>query len=149
MSDSAQGPGWWLASDGRWYPPELWTGPPQASPQMSQAPGYGQSGYGQSGYGQYGYPPHPMAGGAPAQRPSTNGFAIASLICSCAGIIALGIPSVVGIVFGFLARSRIRQSYGIQRGDGLALAGIIVGFAVVGLVILGLVVDATHSRTGQ
>lgn len=22
MSDSAQGPGWWLASDGRWYPPE-------------------------------------------------------------------------------------------------------------------------------
>ncbi len=23
MSDVAQGPGWWLASDGRWYPPEL------------------------------------------------------------------------------------------------------------------------------
>ncbi len=22
MSDTAQGPGWWLASDGRWYPPE-------------------------------------------------------------------------------------------------------------------------------
>jgi uncharacterized membrane protein len=129
---------------------------------MSQAPGYGQSGYGQygqsgygpSGYGQYGYapygyPPHPMAGGVPAQRPSTNGFAIASLICSCVGIIALGIPSVAGIVFGFLARSRIRRSYGAQRGNGLALAGIIVGFVVVGLVIIGLVVDATHSRTGQ
>lgn len=23
MSDVAQGPGWWIASDGRWYPPEL------------------------------------------------------------------------------------------------------------------------------
>src|ERR1700734_556463 len=22
MSDRAQGPGWWQASDGRWYPPE-------------------------------------------------------------------------------------------------------------------------------
>ena len=22
MSDTSQGPGWWLASDGRWYPPE-------------------------------------------------------------------------------------------------------------------------------
>jgi hypothetical protein len=23
MSDTSQGPGWWIASDGRWYPPEL------------------------------------------------------------------------------------------------------------------------------
>ena len=23
MSDTSQGPGWWLASDGKWYPPEL------------------------------------------------------------------------------------------------------------------------------
>ena len=23
MSDAAQGPGWWMASDGRWYPPHL------------------------------------------------------------------------------------------------------------------------------
>lgn len=35
MSDTTQGPGWWLASDGRWYPPHLapgaadgsWAGP--------------------------------------------------------------------------------------------------------------------------
>ncbi len=27
MSDASQGPGWWQASDGKWYPPE-------------QAPGY-------------------------------------------------------------------------------------------------------------
>ena len=23
MSDVTQGPGWWIASDGKWYPPEL------------------------------------------------------------------------------------------------------------------------------
>jgi hypothetical protein len=23
MSDKSEGPGWWIASDGRWYPPEL------------------------------------------------------------------------------------------------------------------------------
>jgi hypothetical protein len=23
MSDKAEGPGWWIASDGKWYPPEL------------------------------------------------------------------------------------------------------------------------------
>ena len=32
MSEVSQGPGWWLASDGRWYPPE-------------QAPGYPASGW--------------------------------------------------------------------------------------------------------
>jgi hypothetical protein len=37
-----------------------------------------------------------MAGSVPAQRPSTNGFAIASLICSCVGIIVGFV--VVGLV---------------------------------------------------
>lgn len=26
MSDTPQGAGWWQATDGRWYPPEQWTG---------------------------------------------------------------------------------------------------------------------------
>ena len=38
MSDTSQGPGWWLASDGRWYPPEQWTGPPNTSPLSTGAP---------------------------------------------------------------------------------------------------------------
>src|SRR5579862_9531608 len=28
MSDTSQGPGWWLASDGRWYPPQSAPLPP-------------------------------------------------------------------------------------------------------------------------
>src|SRR5690348_15270248 len=32
MSDTSQGEGWWLASDGRWYPPESFRPPPPAPP---------------------------------------------------------------------------------------------------------------------
>jgi hypothetical protein len=35
VSDESQGPGWWLASDGKWYPPELAPGSPQ-NPQSTQ-----------------------------------------------------------------------------------------------------------------
>jgi hypothetical protein len=54
----------------------------------------------------------------------------------------IGIPSVVGIVFGFVARAQIGRSNGAQRGDGLAVAGIVVGFLVVRLIAVGLVVNA-------
>src|SRR3954471_18323265 len=27
MSEASQGPGWWVASDGKWYPPEQAPGP--------------------------------------------------------------------------------------------------------------------------
>jgi Domain of unknown function (DUF4190) len=134
MSDSAQGPGWWLASDGRWYPPELWTGPTA----VANAPSYGPSAY-----------PTQVPSALVSTRRGTNGLAVASLVCSCAGIVLLGVPSIVGIVLGFVARAKIRQSNGEERGDGLALAGIIVGLVVVGLVLLVIVVNATHGRTGH
>jgi hypothetical protein len=35
MSDQSQGPGWWIASDGRWYPPEQ---APDAAPLSGHAP---------------------------------------------------------------------------------------------------------------
>jgi uncharacterized RDD family membrane protein YckC len=47
MSDTAQGPGWWQASDGKWYPPDQQPGP---------APGQMPYGYTQHGYG-YAYGP--------------------------------------------------------------------------------------------
>lgn len=41
MSDYSQGPGWWQASDGRWYPPEThpdYVAPPPAAPPADPAP---------------------------------------------------------------------------------------------------------------
>ena len=74
--------------------------------------------------------------------PKTNGLAIASLICSCAGLFF--VPAIPGIVLGFVARSQIKRSNGAQRGDGLAIAGIIVGFGW--LVLLALGIDRSGAR---
>jgi hypothetical protein len=114
-------------------------------------------------YGYGGAPPYPSAGGAaypvgplasyPAYgsgrvaAPKTNGLAIASLICSCAGLFFL--PVIPGIVLGFVARSQIRQSQGTQRGDGLAIAGIIIGFGWVVLFALGIAIDAANNSSSS
>jgi len=120
MSDTSQGPGWWLASDGKWYPPELWTGPPLSGPGFAQsAPtGYpGQTGAPPATTGapyrgpipQPGYAPYSPYGGPPVKR--TNGLAIASLVCGCAGFL-FSVPGVLVVIFGFIARSQVRQGGG-------------------------------------
>jgi hypothetical protein len=56
----------------------------------------------------------------------TSGLAIASLVC---GICQIGFPVPTGLVAIFLghaARRRIRRTG--ERGDGLALAGLILGY---------------------
>jgi hypothetical protein len=166
-----------LASDGKWYPPELWTGPPTPAPPTSapaasgtpaaapgpvptypnQAPSYqtqpsagtpyAAGAYPPQGYGQTPgpYGAYPSYRATPARK--TNGLAIASLVCSIAGLLL--IPLVLGIVFGFIARSQIKNSNGAQGGDGLALAGIIIGFGWAALFVLGAIVNATtHTNTG-
>jgi hypothetical protein len=162
MSDTAQGPGWWLASDGRWYPPELWSGraateaadvrpsrtPTRAFP--GPAPAYGP-GSTSAAYGHAARSPYPSDGIGQhpeydaAIAPKTNGLAIASLICSCAGLFFL--PAIAGIVLGFVARAQIKRFNGAQRGDGLAVAGIIVGFGWLVLFALGIALDAGNTTS--
>lgn len=62
----------------------------------------------------------------------TNGKAVAALVTSLVGlpltVVAVGVLlAIVGIVLGVMARREIRDSGGREGGDGLALAGIIVG----------------------
>ena len=61
----------------------------------------------------------------------TDGFAIASLVCSIVGLVT-GLGAVLGIVFGFVARDRIGKSENLT-GRGLALSGIIVGCLALAL----------------
>ena len=65
------------------------------------------------------------------QRPGTNGFAIAALAC---GIVI----SPLGIIFGFVALSQIKQTG--EEGRGLALAGIRVGAASLALTVIWIIV---------
>jgi hypothetical protein len=67
-----------------------------------------------------------------------NGFAVASLLL---GILWFaGIGSVLALVFGYRARHEIKNSGRRQRGSGLAIAGIILGW--IGLAILLVAVVA-------
>lgn len=208
-----------MASDGKWYAPELWTGPPStrpagaliedqpeqptspAQPEYGTQPGYaaqpsspaqptyppqgpvaapGSGGsvpptpppygavpYGATPYGatpsgappSYGAPPYsatpyyapgtpyaPYGQGAPSK---TNGLAIAALVCGIAGFLYF-IPAVLGIIFGFIARSQIKRSQDLQKGGGMALAGIITGFVWIALlVVLIIVVAATHNSNND
>ena len=121
MSDTSQGPGWWLASDGKWYPPQSASTPlpPPAAPGAptpptpvwSPAPGPGMP-----------LPPSAPYAGAPPGR-GMNGFAIAALVLGILWLCAVG--SVLAIVFGFVALSQIKSRQ--QSGKGLAIAGIVLG----------------------
>jgi hypothetical protein len=105
----------------------------------SPAYGYQQQGYQQQGYQQPGYEypqqaAYPSYGyGAPvvAAPAPTNGLAIASLVCSLAGILTCGVVSIVGAILGHVSRKQIRERG--DGGDGMALAGIIVGWVITGL----------------
>jgi hypothetical protein len=109
VSDTSQGPGWWQASDLKWYPPQAVPAgtPPPSAPYMP---------------GPYGAPTGPGSQG-------TNGLAVASLVLSLVWIWGLG--SLLAIIFSVIAKRQMRQSHGTQSGDGLAVAGLIIG--IVGL----------------
>jgi Domain of unknown function (DUF4190) len=101
--------------------------------------------------GGYGYPPPPAGGYGypppPPQSAATNGMAVASLVCSLFGWLCL-IGPLLGLIFGFVALSQIKQTG--QRGRGMALAGIIIGGILValaiGLGILGQVVKNVPTK---
>ncbi len=89
--------------------------PQQSAPTAgwTQQPGYGQP--------PVAYVPYPVP-----QR--TNGLAMASMITSIASFaLCGGLPGIVGAILGHVARRQVRVTG--EQGDGMALAGIIVGWA--------------------
>ena len=96
-------------------------------------------------------------GTPPAVRPrGTNGLAIASLACGIAQFMLGPLPTIPAIVFGHVARHQIKRTG--EDGAGLALAGLILGWAaivlgvliVVGVaaVVAGSTVHAAHAIPG-
>ena len=115
--------------------------PGQAPGPAAGQPGYGPPGYGQPGYGPPGYPPGygppgygqpgfgPMAYPPPYARP-TNTMAILALVLAF-------VFAPAGLVLGIIARKQIRETG--EQGDGLALAGIIVGAIACALWVLVII----------
>ena len=78
--------------------------------------------------------------GMSSEPPQTDGKAIGSLICGIASVtifsILAGIPA---IILGHISRSDIRKSAGRLKGEGLALAGLIMGYISLAIIPLILI----------
>lgn len=123
-------PPWGEQPEGSTPPPEPPPEPPPVSPPPPPSP-YGQPAA--SPYQPYGAPPTPYGAFQPTQQ--TNGLAIASLVVSIGSIVlCCGVPGIVGAILGHVARKQIKEQD--QAGDGMALAGIIVGWVSFGLVLV-------------
>lgn len=69
----------------------------------------------------------------------TSSLAIASLVAGILGWTLLPfIGTVVAIITGHMARREIRASQGQLDGDGLAIAGLVLGWVSVILLVVGL-----------
>lgn len=125
MSDVSQGPGWWMAADGKWYPPAP---PAPPAPPTFQAPGAPPAYY-------------PQATG-----PKNDGMSIAGLVCGISGLATLVlcgiglIPAILGVVFGLIGMKKIDASGGALKGRGMALAGAICGGVAIGLFVLYIII---------
>ena len=121
MSDASQGPGWWQATDGKWYPP---------APPASPAPPV------------YGVPQ--QAYYAPA-GPKNDGMSIAALVCGISGLATLVlcgigiVPAILGVIFGVIGKKKVEESGGALQGRGMALAGAICGAVAIGLFLIWMV----------
>jgi hypothetical protein len=98
------------------------------------------------GGGGFGPPPatYPRASYYVDTRPPTNGTAIGSLVCSLCGFIPPA--TILAVIFGHVARRQIRGTG--QRGDGLAIAGLIIGYigvALWALIFIVGIVAAAHN----
>ena len=65
---------------------------------------------------------------------TTNGLAVASLACGLAQFVFGPLPTIPAIVLGHVARHQIRRTG--EQGAGMALAGLLLGWAAVVLGIL-------------
>ena len=80
--------------------------------------------------------PQAAAGG------QTSGKAIASLVLSLVGLFACALLGIAGIILGQNALTEIRSSGGTIQGEGLAKAGIIIGWIELGLMVVFCIIYA-------
>lgn len=149
MSDFSQGPGWWLASDGKWYPPQGETAPPAAP----ATPAYGQPTYApQPDYSQPNYGAQPSYGAQPnyaaygqqpgSGQPNANGLSVASMVLGiisvifafCFGIGA--VTAIVGLPLGGVALSKMSKGEVSNQGKGMAIAGVVCSIIAIAMAVI-------------
>jgi len=120
-------------------PPAPGTPPgPYSMPPGHPPPGLPWAGYppGPTGYpGFPGYPGYP-----PPAQPGTNPLAVTALVCSVLGLAPFCgfLFSIAGIVAGAVGIGQIKRTG--QSGNGLAVAGIVIGVITLLIWMVGLTV---------
>ena len=121
--------------------------PPAYAPPTYAPPAYPTSPYGATPGGAPASPvqtapgaapvlPYGYGGYAPARK--TNGLAVASMILSIVGFLWIlpFVGSLAGAIMGHISLNQIKRSG--EGGRGMALAGIIVGWAGLALLVIGV-----------
>jgi type IV pilus assembly protein PilA len=86
-------------------------------------------------------PAYPSQVAVPAPDAPTSGKALASMISGIFGLIFF-LPAFAAIVLGHIARSDIRKSNGRLQGNGMATAGLVMGYGVVAFLPFVLIIAA-------
>ncbi len=91
--------------------------------------------------------PFPM----PVYQPpaSTNSLARASMILGVAEFFSMGLTAIPAVICGHVAKREMRQTG--QRGDGLATAGLVLGYMAIifwGIIIVLSILGAAISMSG-
>ena len=79
-----------------------------------------------------------------ASTRQTSSLAVVSLVSGILGwTLVPFIGTLVAIITGHMARSEIRRSNGQLGGDGMAIAGLVLGWISAALWIVGIVIIFT------
>jgi hypothetical protein len=76
--------------------------------------------------------------GLPPARATVNGMAVAALVLGLFGW-CLVVPGILAVIFGNLALGTIATSDGRQKGRGMAITGIVLGWVSIA-VLAGLAI---------
>jgi hypothetical protein len=81
--------------------------------------------------------------GQPLSEIPTDGKATTSMVLGILSLVCFGIlAGIPAVILGHMSRSNIRQSMGRLKGDGMALAGLIMGYISVAYTICMLFIIA-------
>jgi hypothetical protein len=105
-----------------------------------------------TGQGHRAPPPPPVPGrpygavatAAPVPIDATarnNGLAIASMVLGIVWVYWIG--SILAVIFGHVALRQIKRSQGAQRGRGMAIAGVVLGYVGIAALVVFIVILAT------
>jgi len=82
-------------------------------------------------------PPAPL----PIEAGETSGKAIASLLTGIFGLLIFPV-AIAAIILGHMSRSEIRKSNGRLKGDGMATAGVVMGYGAFAIIPFILIIAA-------